>query len=407
MLMNTYNRLPVRFVKGQGVWLFDDHNRSYLDALTGIAVNALGHAHPTWVASMQEQMATLVHVSNLYHIPAQERLAEKLTAISGMSHAFFCNSGCEANEAAIKLARLHGFQKGFQNPAIVVFENAFHGRTMATLSATGNSKIQKGFGPLMRGFLRAPLNDWAAFQNVVDTHPEITAVLLEPIQGEAGIIPAHPEFLKNLRQLCTERNILLMLDEVQTGMGRTGQWFAYQHLSHVSDSNFLPDVLTLAKGLGGGIPIGACLTQGMASQLFQPGAHGSTFGGNPFACTSALTVIDIIEKEKLLPHVQQMGELLIQALQNAFGQHFAEIEGISVRGQGLMIGIEWPTTLAPISHPNLAAVALEQGLLINVTHEKVIRLLPPFIFQKEHVDSLVTLLIQSLKKFIAANPAIH
>lgn len=388
-LASTYNRLPVTFTHGEGVWLYDVAGNRYLDALAGIAVNTLGHAHPVLVKAIAEQAGRLIHTSNIYQVPAQEILAEKLCTLSGMSSAFFCNSGAEANEAAIKLSRLWAQKKEVQNPGIVVFEQAFHGRTLATLSATGNSKVQKGFAPLVRGFHRAPFNDLVAVKQIVETTPDVVAVMLETIQGEGGIHSATPEFLKGLQQLCDERDLLLILDEVQCGIGRTGDWFAFQSYG------IKPDVLTLAKGLGGGIPIGATLMSGRAEGLFKPGNHGSTFGGNPLAVTAARTVLEVIEKENLLINAANVGNLLQKTLKEVLGTAFpSELKGLKeVRGRGMMIGVEWGTPI-----PNLARMALNEKLLINVTHETVIRLLPPLIFGESHIAPLVERLVLALSR---------
>ncbi|MDR2164274.1 MAG: aspartate aminotransferase family protein [Zoogloeaceae bacterium] len=374
-LMNTYGRLPVAFARGEGCRLTDTEGRTYLDALAGIAVNTLGHAHPALVAALSGQAGRLMHVSNLYRIPEQEALADALAERSGLSEAFFCNSGCEANEAAIKLARFYGHRKGIDAPGIAVLEGAFHGRTLATLSATGNRKVQAGFEPLVNGFTRIPRNDIAALRAVADTRPGIVAVMLEVIQGEGGIEIISDDFLKGARALCDEKGWLLICDEVQCGMARTGQWFGFQH------AGILPDIVTLAKGLGSGVPIGACLAGGKAAGLFGPGNHGSTFGGNPLAATAALKTIEIIEAEGLLEKAARTGEQIRGALAEA-------LDGISgvkeIRGRGLMIGIALDRPCGA-----LVQAALDQGLLINVTHERVIRLLPPLIFGPDEVRELV------------------
>lgn len=377
--MPTYSRLPVALVRGSGSWVWDHEGRQYLDALSGIAVNTLGHAHPRLVEALQKQVATLIHASNLYQAPLQEELAEALTQRSGMTNAFFCNSGLEANEAAIKLARKHGHRLGFERPEVLVFEKAFHGRSLATLSATGNKKVQIGFEPLVEGFVRAPMNDLKAVQEALDEHPHISAIFIETIQGEGGIQPARIEFLKALRDLCTERHILLMLDEVQCGIGRTGKWFAHQW------AEVIPDVMPLAKGLGSGVPIGAVLAHGLAADLFQPGNHGTTFGGNPLAMRAALTTIEVIESDGLMENAKSQGERLMQELRTTFAESAGVIE---VRGAGLMIGVE-------LAHAcgSLPTEGLQAGLLFNVTAEQVVRLLPPLTFSSEEVQTCLERLI--------------
>lgn len=386
--MPTYSRLPVALVRGSGSWVWDHEGRQYLDALSGIAVNTLGHAHPRLVEALQKQVATLIHASNLYQAPLQEELAEALTQRSGMTNAFFCNSGLEANEAAIKLARKHGHRLGFERPEVLVFEKAFHGRSLATLSATGNKKVQIGFEPLVEGFVRAPMNDLKAVQEALDQHPHISAIFIETIQGEGGIQPARIEFLKALRDLCTERHILLMLDEVQCGIGRTGKWFAHQW------AEVVPDVMPLAKGLGSGVPIGAVLAHGLAADLFQPGNHGTTFGGNPLAMRAALTTIEVIESDGLMENAKSQGERLMQELRTTFAESSGVIE---VRGAGLMIGVE-------LAHAcgSLPTEGLQAGLLFNVTAEQVIRLLPPLTFSSEEaqicLERLVPLIHTSIER---------
>jgi acetylornithine aminotransferase len=378
-VMPTYSRLPVALVRGSGSWVWDHEGRQYLDALSGIAVNTLGHAHPRLVEALQKQVATLIHASNLYQAPLQEELAEALTQRSGMTNAFFCNSGLEANEAAIKLARKHGHRLGFERPDVLVFEKAFHGRSLATLSATGNKKVQIGFEPLVEGFVRAPMNDLKAVQEALDQHPHISAIFIETIQGEGGIQPARIEFLKALRDLCTERHILLMLDEVQCGIGRTGKWFAHQW------AEVVPDVMPLAKGLGSGVPIGAVLAHGLAADLFQPGNHGTTFGGNPLAMRAALTTIEVIESDGLMENAKSQGERLMRELRTTFAESSGVIE---VRGAGLMIGVE-------LAHAcgSLPTEGLQAGLLFNVTAEQVVRLLPPLTFSSEEVQTCLERLI--------------
>ena len=368
-LMTTYSPLAVCFTHGEGAILYDDQGKSYLDALSGIAVCGLGHAHPAITRAITEQAGKLIHTSNLYCIKRQQELADKLARISGMDRVFYSNSGAEANEAAIKLARLYGHNKKIDNPAIIVFEGSFHGRTLATLTATGNRKIQAGFEPLVQGFIRAPYNDMDALQIIAKNSPNVVAVLIEPIQGEGGINSLDADFLPQLRALCDQHDWLLMLDEIQTGMGRTGEWFAFQH------STIHPDVMTLAKGLGNGVPIGACLAKGKAAEVFKPGNHGSTFGGNPLACAAANAVIDTIESQQLIARAEHLGKLL----KNGFNQQLREVAGVkAIRGFGLMIGIELDRDC-----PALPALALQSGLLINVTASKVIRLLPPLILSDE------------------------
>ena len=386
-LMNTVTRLPVRFTHGQGVWLWDDKGKKYLDGFSGIAVNTLGHAHPRFTKVLQEQVSRLIHVSNYFQIGELERLADKVVSVSGMDNAFFCNSGCEANEAAIKLARLYGHQRGVENPAIIVMENAFHGRTLATLSATGNRKAQAGFEPLVTGFVRVPLNDIASVRQVAANNRNVVAVLLEPIQGEGGINVSTVEYLRALRDICNQQSWLFMLDEVQCGIGRTGPWFAYQH------ANVLPDVLTLAKGLGGGVPIGACLARGVAAQVFKPGNHGTTFGGNPLATAAALAVLEIVEEDGLRENAEAMGRVIRDAL----GKEFAGNKGVvEIRGAGLMIGME-------LDRPcyELMAQALEVGLLINVTADNVIRIVPSLIISESEAREIVTRLAPLVHAILA------
>ncbi|HEY9147212.1 MAG TPA: acetylornithine transaminase, partial [Thiobacillus sp.] len=374
-LMNTYNRQPVAFVRGEGAYLWDEAGKRYLDAVAGVAVNGLGHAHPKLVKAIADQAASLIHSSNLYRIPRQEELADKLCALSGMDKAFFCNSGCEANEAAIKLARLYGHNKGIEVPTIIVMEKAFHGRTMATLTATGSRKIQAGFEPLLSGFARVPFNDLEAIRHVAEHNKSVVAVLIETVQGEGGINVLPSEYLVELRKICDAHGWLLMLDEVQTGIGRTGTWFGFQH------SGVMPDVMALAKGLGGGVPIGACLARGAAADVFQPGNHGSTFGGNPLACAAALATLEAIEDEKLLDNARVRGEAIRAGLRSALnGVHGV----IDIRGEGMMIGIELDRPCG-----ELVAVARDAGVLINVTADTVIRLVPPLIYGTAEVDALV------------------
>ncbi|MDQ5917016.1 MAG: acetylornithine/N-succinyldiaminopimelate aminotransferase [Pseudomonadota bacterium] len=387
-LMNTYARLPVTFSHGEGSRLTDTHGKNYLDALSGIAVNTLGHNHPVLVKAIAEQAGRMLHVSNLYGIREQEQLADRLCALSGMSEAFFCNSGCEANEAAIKLARFYGHQKGVDSPAIIVMEKAFHGRTLATLSATGNRKAQAGFEPLVSGFVRVPYNDLDAIRAVAEHNKNVVAVMLEMVQGEGGINIASVEFQRGLRQLCDEQGWLLMCDEVQCGIGRTGKWFGFQQ------GGVLPDVTTLAKGLGSGVPIGACLTAGKAAGLFKPGNHGSTFGGNPLACTAALTTLATIEKDGLMARAEVVGAAIRQGMKDAL----VGVDGVvDIRGLGLMIGIELDRPCG-----ELVTQALNAGLLINVTAEKVVRLLPALVMTDAEAKELVERLSALIRAFLAA-----
>ncbi|MES1982338.1 MAG: aspartate aminotransferase family protein [Pseudomonadota bacterium] len=386
-LMHTYARLPVSFTHGEGVWLWDANGKRYLDALSGIAVNTLGHAHPRYTAALKAQIDRLIHVSNIYQIPEQEQLADKLCALASMQEVFLCNSGCEANEAAIKLARMYGHGKGIEIPSIIVMEKAFHGRTLATLSATGNRKVQAGFEPLVKGFVRVPYNDLDAIRQVAEHNHDVVAVLVEPIQGEGGIRMPDVHYLEQLRAICDQRGWLLMLDEVQSGIGRTGKWFAHQH------SAIVPDVMTLAKGLGSGVPIGACLTAGKAAGTFRPGNHGSTFGGNPLASVAALTTLNILEQDQLLAHAAIIGEFLLQGLHERLGH----LDGLTaIRGHGLMIGIELQKPCGA-----LVLQALAQGLLINVTAENVIRLLPALIFSRQEAQQLIDLLSPLIVDFLA------
>ncbi len=385
-LMQTYARLPVAFVRGEGAWLFDENGDKYLDALAGVAVNGLGHAHPRLVQTLCEQAGRLIHTSNLYQIREQERLAERLCALSGLERAFFCNSGAEANEAALKIARLHAHNLGVENPAIVVMEKSFHGRTMATLSATGSRKVQAGFEPLVTGFVRVPFADAEAVSALATHHKNIVAVLVEPYQGEGGVQIPQADYLAQLRRICDENGWLLMLDEVQTGVGRTGTWFAFQH------SDIKPDVMTLAKGLGSGFPIGACLARGVAATTFVPGKHGSTFGGNPLACAVALATLQVMEDDKLLESAAAMGAFIRADLIHRLGG----VAGVrEVRGQGLMIGIELDRPCG-----DLVKQALEQKLLINVTNDSVVRLLPPLILKREEAALLTEKLAGLIRGFL-------
>ena len=384
--MNTYARLPITFTHGEGVWLWDSDGKRYMDGLAGIAVNTLGHAHPRLTAALTQQIIKLMHVSNLYQIDEQEAVADQLCALSKMQEVFLCNSGCEANEAAIKLARLYGHQQGIENPAIIVMEKAFHGRTLATLSATGNRKVQAGFEPLVTGFIRVPYNDLDAINQVANNNPDITAVLVEPIQGEGGIRTLDVHYLEQLRGICDQHNWLLMLDEVQCGIGRTGKWFAHQH------SSVLPDVMTLAKGMGSGVPVGACLAAGKVTGTFKPGNHGSTFGGNPLACVAVLTTLDVIQQDRLVANAATVGSLIQQELRT----RLTTVAGVvDIRGQGLIIGIELDRPCG-----DLVNQALAQGLLINVTAENVIRLLPPLVLTSSEALQLLDKLCPLIVNFL-------
>lgn len=385
-LLNTYARQPIAFTHGQGARLWDEEGKEYLDALSGIAVNGLGHAHPRLVRAIADQAAQLIHTSNLYRVPLQERLAQRLCQLAAMDGAFFCNSGAEANEAAIKLARLYGHQRGIEVPTLIVMEKAWHGRTIATLSATGSRKAQAGFEPLVAGFVRVPYNDLAAVEAVAERNPNVVAVLLEPIQGEGGIQVAEVTYQQKLAAFCRERQWLYMVDEVQTGIGRTGKWFATE------TAGVLPDVLILAKGLGSGVPIGACLARGVAAQVFKPGHHGTTFGGGPLVCAAALATLEAMEQEHLLDNARQRGDQLLNGLRAGLTGVAGVVE---VRGQGLMVGIELDRPCG-----QLVMQALAQGLLINVTSEKVVRLLPPLIIDEAQIAQLLTTLIPLIRGFL-------
>ena len=387
-LMGTYSRLPVAMSHGQGCWLWDTEGRKYLDALGGIAVNTLGHAHPRLVEALRDQVGKLIHTSNYYRVPLQEALAEKLVELSGLSNAFFCNSGLEANEGALKIARKFGHDKGIERPEIIVYEKAFHGRSLATLSATGNPKIQTGFGPLVEGFVRVPLNDLAALEEVALTRPNVVAVFLETIQGEGGVLPARWNYLQGLRKLCDRQDWLLMLDEVQCGIGRTGRWFAHQW------ADIQPDVMPLAKGLGSGVPVGAIVCGPRAAKVLGPGNHGSTFGGNPLAMRAGLETLRIMEDEGLLANAAIVGAALKAGLER-------ELQGVAgvveIRGQGLMLGIELDRPCG-----DLLTQALDAGLLISVTADRVIRIVPPLIMSAEEATEVVARLCPLIKRFLAA-----
>lgn len=374
-IMNTYGRLPVTFVSGKGSWLEDEEGQRYLDALSGIAVCGLGHAHPAVTQAITQQAVQLIHTSNLYGIHRQQELAEALVNISGMQNVFFSNSGAEANEAAIKLARKFGHDQDIHEPIIIVMEKAFHGRTMGALAATGNAKVQAGFGPMLNGFIRVPYMDIDAIKSVVKANPNVVAVMLEPIQGEGGLATATGEYLQAVRSLCHEHKLLMILDEVQTGNGRTGKFFCYQHY------DFHPDIVTTAKGLGNGVPIGACLTRGPAAHIFSHGHHGSTFGGNPLACAAGLAVVNTIISENLCEHATEIGEFLRQSFQ----ERLAELDVLEeIRGLGLMLGL-----VLKFDCPTLMNDALAQGLLLNVTSGNVVRLLPPLNITQEDAEQIV------------------
>lgn len=384
-LITSYNPMPITFTHGEGVWLYDEEGKKYLDGLSGIAVCGLGHAHPDVTKTIQEQAAKLLHTSNTFQIKAQELLAEKLTKMSGMEQVFFANSGAEANEAAIKLTRLYGHKKGIETPSIIVMERAFHGRTMATLTASGSRKVQAGFEPLVPGFIRAPFNDLDAIHTIAANREDVVAVMLEPIQGEGGIYAAEEGYLRAVAQLCEQHDWLLILDEIQTGNARTGKLFACMHY------NIQPDVLTTAKGLGNGVPIGACLMSKKAIDLFKPGNHGSTFGGNPLACATALTVLEVFERDKICERVTKNSGILMDKLINALGEH-PNVKAI--RGKGFMIGIELdrPAT-------DMRILGLKHGILFNITADTVVRLLPPLIINEEEMTELVERLTRTINEF--------
>ncbi len=382
--MSSYQPLPVAFDQGSGAWLTDQNGERYLDALSGIAVCGLGHAHPDITRAIEDQASKLLHTSNLYNIPLQEALAMRLTSLAGMDKVFFANSGAEANEAAIKIARLYGRQKGIEHPVIITATGSFHGRTMATLSATGNPEVQKGFEPLVEKFIHIPYNDSEALSDIADA--SIVAVMLEPIQGEGGVVIPDAGYLKTVREICDQNNWLLILDEIQTGLCRTGEWFAFQH------EDITPDVMTLAKALGNGVPIGACLAKGVAAELIQPGSHGSTFGGNPLASRVALAVIDILSEAKLCENAAKLGTEMLAS----FKTGLSEIESVvSIRGKGLMIGIELDKKCA-----QLVSMALQEHLLINVTSGNIIRLLPPLIIDEDIAQQIVEKVIGIVKTFL-------
>jgi acetylornithine aminotransferase len=388
-VMKTYGRLPIAMSHGRGCRLWDTEGREYLDGLGGIAVNTLGHAHPKFVAALQEQVATLIHCSNYYHVPGQEALAAKLVELSGLTNAFFCSTGLEANEAALKIARKFGHDKGIERPEIVVYEKAFHGRSIATLSATGNPKVQAGFGPLVEGFPRVPLNDIAALRDVVASRPNVVAVFLETIQGEGGIHPVRWDYLREVRALCDEHDLLLMLDEVQCGIGRTGKWFAHQW------AGVKPDVMPLAKGLGSGVPIGAVVCGPRAANVFGPGNHGTTFGGNPLSMRAGVETLRIMEEEGLMANASAVGAHLKAALQ----RELAGVAGfVEVRGEGLMLGIELDRPCGEI-----LTLAMQAGLLLSVTADTVVRLVPPLILTVAEADEIVAILAPIIRRFLGVS----
>jgi acetylornithine aminotransferase len=386
-VMNTYGRLPIAMSHGEGVWVWDVNGKKYLDGLGGIAVNTLGHNHPRLVPALQDQIGKIIHSSNYYHVPGQEQLAAKLVELSGLTNAFFCSTGLEANEAALKLARKFGHDKGIERPEIVVYEHAFHGRSIATLSATGNTKVQAGFGPLVEGFIRVPLNDIEALERATAGNPNVVAVFFETIQGEGGIHPMRAEYLRQVRALCDARDWLLMIDEVQCGIGRTGKWFAHQW------AGILPDVMPLAKGLGSGVPIGAVVAGPKAARIFGPGNHGTTFGGNPLAMRAGVETLRIMEEDGLVENAGAVGEHLKQALQREIGSLPGVVE---IRGQGLMLGIELDRPCG-----ELLGRAAEAGLLLSVTADRVVRLVPPLILTRDEADRIVALLAPLVRDFLA------
>lgn len=384
-LMNTYGTRTLTLARGEGSRVWDDQGNSYIDAISGIAVCGLGHSHPAVTRALCDQAGTLLHVSNLYNIPPQRQLADLLCEQTGMERVFFSNSGAEANEAAIKLARKYGAAQGVERPAILVMENSFHGRTLATLSATGNKKAQEGFAPLVEGFIRVPYNDPEAVRAAAAQHANIVAILVEPVQGEGGVRVPAPGYLNQLREICDQNQWLLMLDEIQTGNGRTGRYFAFQH------NGIQPDVLTTAKGLGNGVPIGACLARGQAAEVFQPGSHGSTFGGNPLACRAGIAVVETLLNEGLIARAAQMGDWLLEQFRERLKD---DAKVVDIRGKGLMIGLELDRPCA-----DLVAQARERELLINVTAGNTVRLLPPFILTEAEAEQLVTGVVELIRAF--------
>ena len=389
-VLNTYGRLPIALTHGRGCWVWDTQGRRYLDALGGIAVNTLGHAHPRLVPALQDQVARMIHCSNYYEVPLQEQLAARLCELSGLAGAFFCNSGLEANEGALKIARKYGHDKGIDRPEIIVYEKAFHGRSIATLSATGNPKVQKGFEPLVEGFVRVPLNDLAALEKVAATNPNVVAVFLETIQGEGGINPARSEYLQGLRRLCDQHGWLLMLDEVQCGIGRTGKWFAHQW------AGVTPDVMPLAKGLGSGVPVGAIVVGPKALNVLGPGNHGTTFGGNPLAMRAGVETLRIMEEDGLLANAAAVGDVLTGALREGLAAQIAAGQVKDIRGAGLMIGMELDRPCGV-----LLGRAAEAGLMISVTADSVIRLVPPLIMTADEARQVAAILVPLVRDFLA------
>ncbi len=390
-VMNTYARLPVAFVRGQGVWLYDAADKKYLDALAGIAVNTLGYAHPRLVRALTEQIGRVIHTSNLFQMPLQEEAADRIAAITGLDEVFFCNSGLEANEAALKVARKYGHDRGIAEPAIIVMEKAFHGRSLATLSATGSRKVQAGFEPLVQGFVRVPLNDLDAVRQVAERNKNVVAVFVEPIQGEGGINLARMEYLRGLKEICDRHEWLFMSDEVQCGLGRTGKWFVYQH------AGIEPDVVPLAKGLASGVPVGACVVGRRARGVFKPGNHGSTFGGNPLAMCGVVTTLDTMKEEDLLTNAVQVGN----AIRDGLAAALKGVAGVTeIRGMGMMIGVELDRPCGDI-----VKTALERGLVVNVTAENVIRLLPPLVMNADEGRQVVERLAPIVREFLATSAA--
>jgi acetylornithine aminotransferase len=390
-VMNTYARQPVAFVRGQGVWLYDAAGKQYLDALAGIAVNTLGHNHPRLVRALSEQIARIIHTSNLFENPLQEQAADRIAEITGLDEVFFCNSGLEANEAAIKVARKYGHDRGVAEPAIIVMEKAFHGRSLATLSATGSRKVQAGFEPLVQGFVRVPLNDLDAVRQVAERNKNVVAVFIEPIQGEGGINVSRLEYLRGLKEICDQNQWLFMSDEVQCGIGRTGKWFVYQH------AGFQPDVVPLAKGLAGGVPVGACVVGGRAKGVFKPGNHGSTFGGNPLAMCGVITTLDTMKDEGLLANAVTVGD----AIRGGLAAALAGVPGVvEIRGMGMMLGVELDRPCT-----ELVKMGLEAGLVFNVTADSVIRLLPPLVMSAVEGRQVVERLAPLVREFLARSAA--
>jgi acetylornithine aminotransferase len=389
-LSPIYGRLPIAFTHGQGIWLWDDNNKRYLDGLSGIGVSCLGHAHPALVKAISEQAARVIHTSNIYQVPLQEALAQRISAISGLNEVFFANSGAEANEGAIKVARLYGHLKGIKVPTIITMDSSWHGRTIGTLAATGSEKAKEGFGPLPAGFIQVTYNNLDAVKNAANDCPDVVAVMIEVLQGEGGIRPSDISYIQDLRKLCDERHWLLIIDEVQSGIGRTGKWLAHQW------AGVLPDVMTLAKGLGGGVPIGAVALRGPAAGILKPGHHGTTFGGGPLVCAAALAVLDTLESDGLLEHAHTVGKAMKARLDAELGS-LAGVE--EIRGQGLMIGIELDRPCG-----ELVTKAMHNGLLINVTRDKVVRLLPPLILTTQEADMLLDILIPLIQSFLGQQP---